>query len=372
MSVHTDIHYARLEGLSLDPTNPRLGRTDSGAEASQDSVIKLMMDWNLEELAVSFVESGFWPQEALLVVQEKLYGRPGLVVVEGNRRLAALKLLRDTVNGSPPSSKWAGLFKAKKVSDQLFEKIPYIVADSRDDIGAFLGFRHVTGIMQWRPTEKAQYIARLVEGGGLSYEEVMRKIGSKTPTVRQNYISYRLLLQIQDAAEGVPKENLEERFSVMYLSLRTQGVQRFLQIDVQADPERARLPVPKNHLNNLKSFALWLFGDDKRGPLFTDSRQVDNFGRILESKSAVQYLQRNESPKLEVALRMAGGDLPELIRLIEQAADNIELALTRVHLYAKDAKLQSAVKRLSLDASQLLRIFPRLEKVIKETQQMVS
>lgn len=61
------------------------------------------------ELAVSFLESGFWPQEGLLVVRENLYGKPALVVVEGNRRLAALQLLSDAARGRPTTRKWEAI-----------------------------------------------------------------------------------------------------------------------------------------------------------------------------------------------------------------------------------------------------------------------
>ena len=37
---------------------------------SQEEVLDLMRDWVLEELAISYLESGFWTHEALLVVEE--------------------------------------------------------------------------------------------------------------------------------------------------------------------------------------------------------------------------------------------------------------------------------------------------------------
>ncbi len=367
MAIGTELQYADLNDLYLDPKNPRLGREETGKNLTQKQILDLMSDWTLDELAISFLESGgFWVHEALLVTHEDLNGRQRLVVVEGNRRLAALKFLRDALDGQPASKKWAEIAKSGKPAKTLFTRIPYIEVDSRRDIEAFLGFRHVTGIKEWRPAEKAQYIAKLVDDRGMDYVQVMRKIGSKTATVRQNYISYRLLLQIEDSAENIPPENFEERFSVMYLSLRTEGVQKYLQIDVQADPERAKNPVPRSHLKALAKFALWLFGDDKHPPLFSDSRLVDNFGRILESGEAVEYLERTSRPSFEVALRMAGGDEPEIVRLVEDAADNLELALTRAHLYAKSKKLRIAVERLGADAMQLLSIFPAIRvKVVQ-------
>jgi hypothetical protein len=324
-----------------------------------------MEDWNLDELGVSFLESGFWPQEAVLVVEEKLYGTKSLVVVEGNRRIAALRMLRKALDGEKVSQKWTQIVRDKKAPLMLFTRIPYILVDSRKDVESFLGFRHVTGIEQWRPAEKAEYIARLIDERGLSYEEVMRKIGSKTNTVRQNYISYRLLLQMGDHHD-ISIEKVEGEFSVLFLSLRTNGVQNYLHIDMLANPVKAKKPVPSSRIKALVNYARWVFGDKNTPPLFTDSRLVDNFGKILESKDSVYYLERTEKPNFEVAYRIAGGDEPEIINLLEQAADNIELALSKAHLYKKSKKLQKSVERVGSDALQLLAVFPQIHEQIKQ------
>lgn len=366
MAVGTELKFASLDELNLDPMNPRLGRNNTRPDLPQSDILELMKDWTLDELAVSFLESGgFWTHEAVLATKERLYGKTRLVVIEGNRRLAALMLLREAIEGRPISRKWEEIAKGAKPPKKLFTEIPYIEVDNRADIESFLGFRHVTGIKEWRPAEKAEYIAKLIDERGMDYEQVMKKIGSKTQTVRQNYISYRLLLEIEDTVD-VPDENLEDRFSVMYLSLRTRGVQKYLHIDIQAEPAKAKRPVPKQHLEALAKFAIWLFGDEERDPLFTDSRKVDDFGRILESRKAVEYLERSEEPSFDIAYRLAGGDEPEIIRLIENAADNIELALTRAHLYADSKNLRAAIERLRADSDQLMKILPTAPKTSKK------
>ena len=182
---------------------------------------------------------------------------------------------------------------------------------------------------------------------------------SKTPTVRQNYISYRLLLQMEDQEE-ISVEHVEDKFSVLFLSLRTDGVQKYLNIDIKAEPGTARTPVPKARLQQLANFALWLFGSKTRPPVVRDSRQVDQFGRILESKTAVEYLERTPRPSFEIAFQLAGGDEPEVVRLIDEAADSIEAALSRAHRYAKSKKLRVAAKRLGEDALQLISLVPGL------------
>jgi hypothetical protein len=61
MAIGTEIQYARLLDLYLDPKNPRLGRELIDKELTQKQVLSAMNDWTLEELAVSFLESGaFW------------------------------------------------------------------------------------------------------------------------------------------------------------------------------------------------------------------------------------------------------------------------------------------------------------------------
>lgn len=361
MPISSEPKYAAFDKLCLDGKNPRLGRHETARRLSQGAILKLMQDWTLDELAVSFIESGFWPQESLLAVAEN--GR--LVVVEGNRRLASLKLLFQAKSGNPISPKWKDIAKsASRLVMKKLKEVPYLQATSRKEIQAYLGFRHVTGIKQWGPAQKAEFIACLVEQRGMSYEQVRRVIGSKTPTVRQNYISYRLLLQMEGMGDDVSVEHVEEKFSVLYLSLRSAGVQKYLNVDILAPPGKTKRPVPRSHLAHLVDFARWLFGDGERAPLVTDSRLVDKFGRILESPKAVSYLERTDSPQFETAYRLAGGDEEETTRMVEEAADAIEQALSTAHHHRKSKRLQQAVERLGTDALQLLNLFPKIRDLL--------
>ena len=366
MAISEELQYATLDELYLDAKNPRLGFHDADADRSQEGILMLMRGWVLDELAVSYLESGFWAHEALLVVQEELEGKPRLVVVEGNRRLAALKYLhaaihQEQISGKPVTKKWSSLVENTNVPEILFNRIPYIRVDTREEVESFLGFRHVTGIKQWRTEQKAQYIAKLIEQG-MSYEEVMRKIGSKTPTVQRHYISYRLLLQIEDNVEDFSFADARGRFSVMYLSLQTEGVKNYLNINILADEKAAKTPVPKTHLDALGDFARWLFGIQGEGRLFTDSRRVDHFGKILEDPEAVKYLKEDTNPDFEYAFQLAGGDRLNIVQRLNEAANNVELVLSRVQHYKDSEDIQKAIKRLGLDVETLLNVFPSIRQ----------
>ena len=362
MAISKIIQYASLDQFRLDPMNPRFGRIFGDDEPTPKRILDEMEDWKLDELAVSFLSSGgFWIQEAVLVLPEKIGKKNVLTVVEGNRRIAALIKLRTAIGGEIPakSNKWrqiAALAESSPPAKELFSQIPYLAIDDRRDVDEFLGFRHVTGIEEWQPAEKAAYIAKLVDERNMTFEQVMRKIGSRTPTVKQNYMAYRLLCQMENAGV-LPDEGRQNRFSVLFLSLRTPGVQKRLGFDLQAKPQNANFPVPQEKQDELVHFARWIFGDEDTPPLFSDSRNVDAFGRILESDRAYEYLRDNKDARYEQARVLAGGDLPETIANVKKASEHIRLALAQAHLYQTDEKLFAAMRDFGKDAIQLMSVF---------------
>lgn len=365
MSVSTELSFAAIDDLRLDPMNPRLGRHRMSRDTPQEDLLQMMREWVLDELALSYLESGaFWSHEPLIAVREELYGRNSLVVVEGNRRLAALQALKLASEGHPLSQKWSQMLSDAEIPQGLFDRIPYVIADSRLDVQAFLGFRHVTGIKQWDADEKAGFIARLIDEGGLTYQQVARKIGSKTPTVRKHYIAYRVLLQAEETVEDFDPTKADKRFAILYMSLGTSGAQSYLEIDITADPLLANRPVPQEHLDNLAHFCRWLFGTDRCPRIVTDTRQVSDFGTILESQEATKYLEESKNPKFEVAYRISGGDEAETIRYVMEAANNVELALMRAHAFKSSVELQKAVHRLGEDTLKILETFPDIRAAL--------
>ena len=366
MPLSHTIEFVALEQLSLDPRNPRLGLGEVEPLATQERVLELMRGWNLEELAVSFLENGFWPQEAVIVVKEELYNNEPdmLVVVEGNRRIAALKYLQRAFAGNHPSRTWRTLVQDVAPRSELFAQIPYILADSRADVTAYLGFRHVTGIKQWDPRQKAEFIASMIEDMEMSYDTVRKQIGMQTDTVRRNYIAYRLVKQIESLDIEVSEQGLESRFSVLFLSLREESIRTFLGIDLSAEPIEANVPVSHAMECNLSDFAKWLFGTDHRRPLFADSRYISRFSRVLSNSEAVEYLRSSPVPSFDVALQKAGVEDEEIETQLKEASIQMELALSKVHLYVHSEPIQRAMVRLALNAKELVSKFPSIAEQI--------
>jgi hypothetical protein len=172
-------------------------------------------------------------------------------------------------------------------------------------------------------------------------------------------------LQLEDT-EGVAIEKIEDKFSVLYLSLRTAGVQKYLGIDIKAEPDAARVPVSQDNEQRLYNYAKWMFGDEKQPPLFSDSRNIDKFGKVLLSNDAVGYLEDSQNPSFDLALKKAGGDSDEIISLLSQAGDNIEIAFSTLHMHQDDKEVLRVAQRLALHLIQITKIFPQLKTLVQD------
>lgn len=356
MSVNSTPRFASIGKLYLDPMSPRLGRHRMEVETSQEQLLECMSAWKLDELGRSYLASrGFWPREPLIVAVEPIYRqKKALVVIDGNRRLAALHYLKNAVEGQPSSQKWKEIAAASTIPKTLFSKIPYVIADSRDEVNDFLGFRHITGIKQWDADEKAGFIVQLVDGNNLSYDQVARKIGITTPAVRRHYIAFHIRSQFEQHVVEFPREGTGCRFAVLYDSIQKTGVQGYLGLNLNAAPKAARTPIHKSRFPQLAHFSRWIYGTQTIEPLVTEPRLISDFGKILESETATKYLEATTSPKFDVALHLVECDGRDLVRLVSSACEQIEEALRIIHLFKPSPDLQIVVNRIMEDASRLL------------------
>jgi hypothetical protein len=346
MAISKQLDYVNLRQLRLDPQNPRLRRDKRRAGLDQDDLLREMSNWTLDELVDSFERAeGFWTQDALIVTAEPpVEGEEQkYIVIEGNRRVAALKLLYGALAGELEPLHWLAerleTFRPA-LDDELFTNLPILVADDRDDVAAYLGFRHVTGIKQWRPAEKAEFISKLVDEHGHTYKEVAREIGSRSDTVRQNYTAFKMLLQMEEK-ENFDWSEVEERFSILFLSIRSEGTREFLGVQLKGDRPATEQPIPVEKDDNTKDFVRWLFGTKDERPIVKDSRNVDRFGEILAEPRAVEYLRTSEHPDFETAYSLtASADL--VIEPLQTAARNIRLALSEIEGRAEEVEVKEA------------------------------
>ena len=198
-------------------------------------------------------------------------------VVEGNRRLAALRLLTNP-EAAPRAyrKRWEELLETRKVA---VTETPILVYESRDEVIPYLGFRHITGVLPWKPYQKGRYIAQLVEQSGLSFAEIARKIGSKGPTVREHYVAYTLLRQARDGFL-IDTANVEDSFGVLRRSLSDPNIRGYMGLKLDAPEKRLVRPAPRVKAEAVAEVFSWMFGTDKPYALPSQRQRQPSEGSI--------------------------------------------------------------------------------------------
>jgi hypothetical protein len=164
--------------LFLDPRNPRI--PPSAKPLSESELIEeLVIHDDVHELARNIAANGFFPSEPLICAREngKLY------VIEGNRRLAACKLLVSP-EGAPVAyhSKFKALAAGFDVSS--VKAVPVLIAPSRESTIPLIIARHTSvQVQRWEPAMQAAFYSRLLKEG-LSIPDVAKKFNLTAGEIR--------------------------------------------------------------------------------------------------------------------------------------------------------------------------------------------
>jgi hypothetical protein len=168
------------KNLKLDNQNPRIPKSIRDSNPTEEKLIEYMLlDASLIELMLAIGENGYFPGEQLLVVKDS---DDKYRVIEGNRRLTAVKLLNNPELATVQKS------KIKRVLEETEERpkdIPCLEFKTEEEIHTYLGFRHITGIKEWGLLEKARYLYSLketiFEDNNINYtsREIAKMIGSR-------------------------------------------------------------------------------------------------------------------------------------------------------------------------------------------------
>jgi hypothetical protein len=305
--------------LSLDAKNPRFA--DVGEGDVQEQLVELLWrEFAVDEVAMSIAANGFYDYEPLLAARE----RNKLVVVEGNRRLAAVLLLLD-----PKLRRRVGATELPQLSARErreLETLPVRI-QSRDEIWEYVGFKHVNGPQAWQSYSKAKYIAWVHNELNVPLDDVARRIGDRHATVRR---LYRALMVIEQAREqGV--YSIEDRtkkhfsFSHLYTGLDYAGVQSHL--GLAQDRGFRPNPIPKAKTKALGELLTWLYGSKSRNvePVIrSQNPDLRNLDEVLQSKDGVAAL-RQRLP-LAISLNLAKGDERILREALIAAKQNLQEA----------------------------------------------
>ena len=150
-----------VASLHLDAKNPRLGR-ETLSRAPREIIQYLFEHDKAIEVAQSIASRGYFPNEPLLAVKEN----DRYVVVEGNRRLAALKALREPGLLDGPLERQVERLSRRITDTQGIVKVPVTIAPSRRATDRQIAGRHIgSPVLAWQAENRASFILDKLEEG---------------------------------------------------------------------------------------------------------------------------------------------------------------------------------------------------------------
>lgn len=310
--------------LLLDTENPRLASGVNGR--TQDDLLKILWDeMAVDEVALSIAANGFFREEPLFVIPD---GKGKYVVVEGNRRLAAVILLRDEVK-----RKKIGAIDLPTLSGPNWKKLdtlPVSVYDNRQQLWQYFGFRHINGPKPWDAFSKAQYVAEVHENFRIPLDEIANSIGDRHATVVRLYRGYKLLEQAEKDAGFNREDRVRNRFyfSHLYTAADQPEFQKFL--GITGKPPKGA-PVPRSHLAELKELMIWLYGSrsaQKEPIVRSQNPDLNRLREVVSKKNSLSALRSGVS--LERAVEIGIGDQRRFREALTRAKDDLQQAKATV------------------------------------------
>lgn len=310
MTKEMKVSPTKVEELHFDYENPRLAEYGITKATPEEEILKILWDaMDVRELVQSISASGFFPHEALIIAEEG--GKK--IVIEGNRRLAAVKVLLAGDKGKDHGWAVPTLTKAARAD---LESLPTITS-SRSDAWRFLGFKHVNGPAKWSSYAKAAYIATVHKTFGIALADIANQIGDRHNTVQRLYRGLMVLEQAE--REGAyNRENVFRNrlaFSHLYTGLDYEGISTFL--SVAPKESETDSPVPKEKIKELGELCVWLYGN-----------RVDGTPPVVETQNPdLRRLNAVVANREAVAALRAGEDLSKAYEISRPATSVFEEAL---------------------------------------------
>lgn len=285
--------------LAFDRQNPRLIlSTEEPTEV--DIIAQLYRSEDLGELLQSIAANGYLDIEPLIVLKEN----EALTVLEGNRRLAAIRLLQ--------TPELAGKIREQarlRINVPFFPehfratilKISVYRVKTRAEARSFIGFKHINGAAKWQSYAKAKFAAEWYRDGEVTLTDIAAQIGDKHDTIKRMVNAVYVLEQAERAEIFSLSDRASPRFnfSHLYTALSRTPYMRFLGLEeawTRFDPKPDPISVEK--LSRLGEVLKWLYGSQEEGVgpvILSQNPDIKNLGDVIENSEGLSVLRATGS-----------------------------------------------------------------------------
>lgn len=277
MSSTHGIVDAEVGALSLDLDNPRFAGSVS-ATTEPEMIKFLYEEADLEELLLSFLNSGYLEFEPIVV------RKADNKVLEGNRRVAALKLIADAKLRAELGIELPAIQSPKAMP----KAISAILVNDAKEARSYIGFKHINGPKVWDALSKAKYAADWHDEG-VPLQQIAQSLGDTFNTVNRLVHGYKILEQAKSNGFDPAKRTARRlAFSHLYTAITRSSIREWLEID---ETQEAGL-VPKTAENKLTQLMSWLYGQspEETAVIKTQNPDLNKLADVIAHEAAREVL----------------------------------------------------------------------------------
>ncbi|MGM0636555.1 MAG: hypothetical protein ACQESK_10860 [Bacteroidota bacterium] len=288
-----NINYSKIK---LDPENPRLpGSFRKGNKKEKDLINWMLLEAATIELMYAIGQNGYFIGEQLLVVEDETDSGK-FIVIEGNRRLTAVKLLNKPELADVKKS---AISEVLENTNERPQEIPCLIFKEKDEILKYLGFRHITGIKSWKLLQKASYLYdvnkdEFDDNNFISKcRDIAKNIGSSSNYVRRLITAYKIYKRIEDEGFYSISGLNDSDFHLNYLvdSLNKQNIKNHIGVNINSNK-----PLQNLKDENLRELIFWWFKKDEGVPrIIGDSKGLKKLDIVLGDKEATDAFRNGKS-----------------------------------------------------------------------------
>lgn len=316
------LEYIELENLLLDEHNPRFAEYVLGGTTQRDIVNIIVRQFGVDDVLSSIAVSGYFSAEPLVC---KKLSDDKFVVVEGNRRLAAMLILaNDTraVDHGIRIDKYQTIHREHGKPE--FTPVPAVVfteSDSQEALLSYLGVRHIVSTKQWDSFAKAAWVSQALKTSHLNLDDIAEMIGDNRGTIQRLLTGYHFVRQLEKTGNFNPDNSIRKGrgsntkypFSWVYTILGSPAAREF--VGLSDDPTN-EAPISVTKLENAVLLTTAMFGDSGQGknPAIDDSRQLSQLAKVVGNVEKVAYLRD-------------GKNVEDIERLTQPIADLLSSAM---------------------------------------------
>ena len=341
-----------LEDLLLDPNNPRFSELGEeinpipelrfNEEKVQNNTFNKMKDsiFGVSELRDTIKTLGFLPMDRIVVRKWK-GAIEKYIVIEGNRRVSALKwLIALHETGKETFSQQQidnfSHLECLLLNDSVAPEMAHLILP---------GLRHISGIKEWGPYQKAKVVVALRKSG-MSPQETAQSLGLSVIEANRAYRCFMALEQMSNDEEyGLSAK--PKMYSYFDEVLKKPVIKQWL----GWNDNKAQF----DNTEQLSEFYSWIVPSENNDlPKLAEALNVRDLGKIIQDNDAMSTFRSPDGTLLH-ALAKYVAEHPEEWRPKVKAANSALKSLTPDKLRSMDATALHDIDDLKETIEQVLK-----------------